>query len=71
MKKGLDGYFIKYGITEEDLAIINQACNAMDINSDWFQEEILAKLQELKNNSNGTIGESAINKIVSNAVEQY
>lgn len=68
MPRGLDGFFIKYGITQEDLAIINQACEAKGVNPDWLQEEVLAKFQERKN-SGKPMGEEAIYKIVKKAVD--
>lgn len=72
MPKGLDGFFIKYGITEEDLGIIEQACNAKGIDPAWLQEEILAKLQERKNDENSrTVGDMTIRNIVAKAIENY
>ena len=49
-KKGLDGFFMKYGITEMDLQIIKSVCQAADVDSDWLEEEILAKYQEHRKN---------------------
>lgn len=69
MPRGLDGYFIKYGITREDLAIIDQACSAKGIDPDWLQEEVLAKFQERKNSGKPTTAEYAY-KIISKALKQ-
>lgn len=48
MPKGLDGYFMKYGITQADLKIIEDACNVNDVTPEWLEEEVLAPYQSKK-----------------------
>ncbi len=47
-KKGLDSFFLNYGITEDDLKIIDNVCQTDGIDEDWLKSEILAPYQERK-----------------------
>ena len=41
MKKGIDGTFVQYGIKKEDMQLIEAACMAEGIDSEWVKEYIL------------------------------
>ena len=68
-KKGLDGYFIKYGISQMDLQIIENVCQVADVDSDWLEEEILAPYQT-KRNTGSTMDADATYKIIKNALNK-
>lgn len=68
-KKGLDGYFMKYGITQMDLQIIESVCQVADIDPDWLQEEVLAPYQQLKNSGN-EVKPDAVEKLLDKAIKQ-
>lgn len=61
-------YFVKYGITVDDLAVIRQVCAAYDIEPEWFQEYVLAPLQKRRNSGAKMTIESA-GKIISQALK--
>ena len=67
-KKGLDGYFMKYGISQMDLQIIENVCQVADVEADWLEEEILAPYQT-KRNSGATMDAEATYKIIKNALK--
>lgn len=50
MKKGFDRCFLHYGIREEDMALIEQACQNADIDAEWMKENILKVYNEERNN---------------------
>mgnify|MGYP006873068221 CR=1 FL=1 len=50
MKKGLDRTFLNYGIRQEDMQIIEDACHAEDIDVSWFKEHILKAYNEQRIN---------------------
>ena len=52
MKKGLDRCFLHYGVRQEDLDIIADACRDADIDVEWFKEYILKPYNEERNNEN-------------------
>ena len=68
-KKGLDGYFLKYGITEMDLKIIEDVCQTADIDNEWLEEEILAPYQK-RRNSGAKMTKDAAYKIIDKALQQ-
>ncbi len=49
MKKGLDRCFLHYGIRQEDMEIIEQACQSAEIDADWMKEYILKPYNEERN----------------------
>ena len=70
MKKGLDRYFVNYGIRRDDLAMIEAICDQEGIDFDWLREEILKAYHakkvdviEVDDVSTEEIIRSAINKI--------
>jgi hypothetical protein len=69
MPRGLDGYFIKYGITKSDLQIIESTCNVNEIEPDWLKEEILAPYQARKNEGK-TVDANATYRIVRDALNK-
>ena len=42
-RKGIDSTFLHYGVRTEDMALIEQACQDSDINTEWLKEQILKK----------------------------
>jgi len=52
MKKGLDRCFLHYGIRQEDMELIEQACQSADIDAEWMKENILKPYNEERNNEN-------------------
>jgi len=68
-KKGLDEYFLKYGITEMDLKIIEDVCQTADIDNEWLEEEILAPYQK-RRNSGAKISDDFVKSIINRALEK-
>ena len=38
MRKGIDSTFLHYGVRTEDMALIEQACQDSEINTEWLEE---------------------------------
>lgn len=68
MKKGLDRCFLHYGIKQEDMNIIEQACVDNDIDTEWVKENILKPYQDEKNNQN-FVEEKKLTKIMKQALK--
>ena len=68
MKKGLDRCFLHYGIKQEDMNIIEQACVDSDIDAEWVKENILKPYQDEKNNQN-VVEEKKLTKIIKQALK--
>ena len=68
-KKGLDGYFLKYGITEMDIKIIEDVCQTADIDNEWLEEEILAPYQK-RRNSGANITNDSVKSIINRALQE-
>ena len=68
MKKGLDCCFLHYGIKQEDMNIIEQACVDNDIDAEWVKENILKPYQDEKNNQN-FVEEKKLTKIMKQALK--
>jgi non-homologous end joining protein Ku len=68
MKKGLDRCFLHYGIKQEDMNIIEQACVDNDIDAEWVKENILKPYQDEKNNQN-FVEEKKLTKIMKQALK--
>lgn len=66
MRKGIDSTFLHYGVRNEDIALIEQACQDADIDAEWLKSEILAPYNEERNNQN-VIDEKKLTKIVKKA----
>ena len=69
MKKGLDRCFLHYGIKQEDMNIIEQACVDNDIDAEWVKENILKPYQDEKNNQN-FVEEKKLTKIMKQALKR-
>ena len=52
MKKSLDRTFLNYGIRQEDMLLIESACQTDGIDADWLKDCILKPYQEERNNQN-------------------
>lgn len=68
MKKGLDRTFLHYGIRQEDMNIIEDACRDVDIDVDWMKEYILKPYNEERNNEN--IDEKRLRSILNKAIKK-
>ncbi len=68
MKKGIDGCFINYGIHQDDMLIIEEACHDADIDAEWFKEYILKPYNEARNDENTE--ERKLRKIISSALKK-
>lgn len=68
MKKGLDRCFLHYGIRQEDMDLIEQACQAADIDADWMKENILKPYNEERNNEN--IDDKKLKSILNKALKK-
>ena len=73
MRKGIDSTFLHYGVRNEDMSLIEQACQDSDINTEWLKEQILKgdvhTIDEMKAwlkplGYSDTINEAAINFIL-------
>lgn len=69
MKKGLDRCFLHYGIKQEDMDIIEQACIDDGIDADWLKEYVLKPFQDEKNNQN-FVEEKKLTKIMKQALKK-
>ncbi len=65
--KTIDSVFTHYGIRGEDMKIIEQLCQAENLDFEWLQESILKEYHNLKIN-NQQIDEKLIEKIIEKAV---
>ena len=48
MKKSLDRTFLNYGIRQEDMQLIESACQTEGIDADWLKDCILKPFEEKK-----------------------
>ena len=69
MRKGLDSTFLHYGVRNEDMALIEQACQDADIDAEWLKGEILGPYKEERNNQN-VVDEKKLTKIVKKALKK-
>ena len=68
MKKGLDRCFLHYGIRQENMDIIEQACKSAEIDTDWMKEYILKPYTEERNNEN--VDEKKLKSIINKALKK-
>jgi len=52
MKKGVDGTFLHFGVRQEDMQVIEQACIDNGIDIEWMKQSILKPYHEERNNQN-------------------
>lgn len=47
-KKGLEGCFLKYGVWQEDMPVVEETCRNPDyqIDAEWLKERILKEFQD-------------------------
>lgn len=50
MKKSLDRTFLNYGIRQEDMQLIESACQSEGIDAEWLKDYILKPFHEERNN---------------------
>ena len=68
MKKGIDRTFLHYGIRQEDMEIIEQACQDNGIDEEWMKEAILKEYHEERNNQN-ELDDKTLSKIIKKALK--
>ena len=68
MRKGIDSTFLHYGVRNEDMSLIEQACQDSDINTEWLKEQILKPYNEERNNQN-FVDEKKLTKILKKALK--
>lgn len=68
MKKGLDRSFLHYGIRQEDMELIEQACRNAEIDEEWMKENILKPYNEERNNE--AIDDKKLKSILSKALKK-
>ena len=69
MRKGIDSTFLHYGVRNEDMSLIEQACQDSDINTEWLKEQILKPYNEERNNQN-FVEEKKLTKILKKGIEK-
>lgn len=68
MKKGLDRTFLNYGIREDDMMLIESACQSEGIDADWLKDCILKPFQDERNNQNeANLDEKKVARILKKA----
>ena len=71
MKKSLDRTFLNYGIRQEDMQLIESACQTEGIDADWLKDCILKPFQEERNNQNEpNLEEKKVMKILKKALKE-
>lgn len=71
MKKSLDRTFLNYGIRQEDMLLIESACQTEGIDADWLKDCILKPYQEERNNQNeSNLEEKKVLKILKKALKE-
>ena len=68
MRKGIDSTFLHYEVRNEDMSLIEQACQDSDINTEWLKEQILKPYNEERNNQN-FVEEKKLTKILKKALK--
>ena len=71
MKKGLDRTFLNYGIREDDMMLIESACQSEGIDADWLKDCILKPFQDERNNQNeANLDERKVARILKKALKE-
>lgn len=68
MRKGIDRTFMHYGVRQDDLEIIEQACRDEGIDTDWMREQILKPYNE-ERNKQSSVEEKIITKLIKRALK--
>lgn len=71
MRKGLDRTFLNYGIREDDMMLIESACQSEGIDADWLKDCILKPFQDERNNQNeANLDEKKVARILKKALKE-
>lgn len=71
MKKSLDRTFLNYGIRQEDMTLIESACQTEGIDAEWLKESILKPFHEERNNQNETaLEDKKMTRILKKALKE-
>lgn len=68
MPQGIDRCFLHYGIRQEDMNVIEQACQSAEIDAEWLKEYVLQPYNEDRNNE--TIDEKKLKAIINKAIKK-
>ena len=70
-KKGLDRTFLNYGIKQDDMTLIENACQSEGIDAEWLKDCILKPFQEERNNQKETnLDEKKVMRILKKALKE-
>ena len=71
MKKSLDRTFLNYGIRQEDMQLIESACQSEGIDADWFKDCILKPFHDERNNQNEpNLEDKKVTRILKKALKE-
>ena len=71
MKKSLDRTFLNYGIRQEDMLLIESACQSEGIDADWLKDSILKPFHDERNNQNEpNLDEKKVTRILKKALKE-
>lgn len=71
MKKSLDRTFLNYGIRQEDMTLIESACQTEGIDAEWLKESILKPFHEERNNQNeAALEDKKVTRILKKALKE-
>ncbi len=71
MKKSLDRTFLNYGIRQEDMQLIESACQSEGIDADWLKDCVLKPFHDERNNQNEpNLEERKVTKILKKALKE-
>ena len=69
MNKGVDRCFLHYGVRQEDMDIIEQACLDNSIDAEWLKDKILKPYHEERTNQE-VESEKRLAKILKKALKE-
>lgn len=71
MKKSLDRTFLNYGIRQEDMLLIESACQSEGIDADWMKDCILKPFHDERNNQNEpNLEDKKVTRILKKALKE-
>lgn len=71
MKKSLDRTFLNYGIRQDDMLLIESACQTEGIDAEWLKDYILKPFQDERNNQKETnLDEKKVMRILKKALKE-
>ncbi len=74
MSKGVDRTFMHYGVRQDDMSIIENACMDNDIDAEWMKEFILKEYHLQRNNQEPVEDKKAedkkLTKLLNKALKQ-